>query len=524
MKVIEHERIGRVHVGTISLPAKVKLQCGTYTYSGKVLISYKTESNISTEDFYNLAVIDDDGTNFKVIFSGVIPTIPKANGIRYMPFQDNKRVLLGDYVLECTPDIDSCEHASLIPVEYPSIINEDENTTHRWSEIIIAPDNEHMCWTMLRSDIGAAVGIGTLTRHKDAYLVENVQLISTISYFETDQQHPGYLLPNPLRGGEVKQFIHGGNAISVVGGGVNSTPDSVVQDLVSERLTPITYTPGYDETTIFSPDECLGLVMSTRFSKYTDPAIFGLVPRPYGTYTSMGIAWSLYTYAITGVRDFREGNIGPVLIEIDRSMNEPGYRGIQLTTNDNWVYVSPMSWHPDGKRAIWLEMLRGSKGSEMRIQQVQLPDYKSQPPVPFVTTPDDIPYGIRDLSVLKTMDPNVNGKIKGKHSGYIDYTRSAVGYSGNTEALYVNFSDDGVNYYNGYERTISNIFGENRYESDLKLTGSTPGEMKFRATFSAVIGPKPLKLLFDVDVDGMPKSYGYASYNGITLNIADLLE
>lgn len=48
--------------------------------------------------------------------------------------------------------------------------------------------------------------------------------------------------------------------------------------------------------------------------------------------------------------------------------------------------------------------------------------------------------------------------------------------------------------------------------------------MNLRATFSAIFGPTPVQLLFDTDVDGIPKSYGYASYDGITLNVADLLE
>jgi hypothetical protein len=521
---IRDASIGRILVSTVPFPDDVKVLSGTYTYSGKVLVSYKTEKDIHTADFYNLAVLNDDGTDFRMIFSGVIPTKPKANGIRYMPYQDNTRVLLGDYMLECTPDIDTCKSAELVPVEYPSILEENVRTTHHWSEIIIAPDNKHMSWTILRSDLSAAVAIGVLERKTDHYAIENVQLINNIQNFEHDPNNPGFLIPLPIRGGEVKQFVRGGNAISVAGGKDNSTPDSVVQDLTSDNLTQITYTPGYDETTIFSPDERLGIVMSTRFSKQTDPAIFGLMPKPYGIYTAMGMAWSLYTYAVTGVRKFRAGNIGPALIEIDRSMHEPGYQGIQLTSDENWVYCSPMSWHPDGKRVMWPEMLRGSDGSQMRLQTAKLPDYKPEAPVPFETTTDHIRYGIKDLTVLDSVNPNVEGKIAGKHSGHMNYIRNVTGYSGKTEAEYVNFSDDGENFYNGYEKVHYSIADGSRYEANLQLTGSRQGEMKFRAAFSALGGPKPAKLLFDIDADGKPKSYGYASYNGITLNIADLLE
>lgn len=523
-----HDGMGRIEVSSIPLPETVKLHNGTYTYSGKVLIAYRTEKDMHIEDFYNLAVLDDEGTNLQVIFSDVIPTKPKANGIRFMPFQDNKRVLLGDYVLECTPDIDSCITANLIPVVYPASISDDVNTTHHWSEIIIAPDNKHISWTILRAGGGAAA-IGELVRHSDAYTVEKVQLISTVSAFENDPDNPGFVVPQPLRGGEVKQFIRGGNAISIVGAKQNATTDSIIQDLTSEELTQITYTPGYDETTILSPDERLGIVMSSRFSPQTDPAIFGLMPRPFGPLSTAGMMWSMYTYAISGVRNFRKGNIGPALIDIDRSMNEQGYKGIQLTTDEDWIYVSPISWHPDSKRGMWLEMLRGSGGSQMRLQHVKLLDYKPGPSIPFVTTTDNIPYGVKDLSVLNSVDPITEGNIKGKKSGHISFIRSSKGHSGDNVVEYINFSDDGVNFYNGYEKAHYDLTGENRFEAKVKLTGAKGGEMNFRAAFSAVFGSRssellPSKLLFEADEDGKSKSYGYAEYDGVKLNIEDLLE
>ncbi|QMV43979.1 TolB-like translocation protein [Cohnella cholangitidis] len=517
-----HVGIGRVRVDSVPLSKGVKAFYSTYTYSGKVLISYRTENDSHLTDFYNIAILNDDGSDFRLIFSGFIPTKPKANGIRFMIFQDNTKVLLGDYVLECTPTIDTCTSSKLVPVSYPSILEEDERTTHHWSEIIIAPDNKHISWTMLRSDVGAAVAIGTLERKAERYVIENVQLISSIQYFKNDPIHAGYILPQTIRGGEVKQFIRGGTAISVVGGGRNSTPDSMVMDLLSEQITQITHTPGYDETTIFSPDERLGIVMSTRFSKSTDPAIFGILPKPYGAQTLMGMAWSLYMYAIAGVRRFRKGNIGPVLIDIQRSMNEPGYLGVQLTTEENWVYVSPMSWHPDGKRVMWMEMLRGI--GQMRIQYAKLLDYEPYPFVHLKSTPDHIPYGVKDLSLLNSANPNVEGKIAGKHLGYIDYIKNVKGYSGKTEARYVNFSDDGINFYSGTEKVLFNATSECRYEAALELKGPIPGEMNLRATFSSLVGPKPARLLFETDIDGKPKSYGYAQYNGTRLNIEDLSE
>ena len=64
--------------------------------------------------------------------------------------------------------------------------------------------------------------------------------------------------------------------------------------------------------------------------------------------------------------------------------------------------------------------------------------------------------------------------------------------------------------------------GESVYEADLAMSGAKQGEMKLRATFSQASYEKPPRLLFEPAEDGKPKSYGYASCNGVQLNIEDL--
>ncbi|MDF1516060.1 MAG: hypothetical protein P1S60_19785, partial [Anaerolineae bacterium] len=215
MFVKDTDGLGHIEVTTIPMPDFAKNVSATYTYSGKVLVFYETDVEPGEKDFINIAVVNDDGSAFKTIFSGVIPVHKKSNGIRHMPFQDNKRVLLGDYVLECSPDIDTCEKSELVLVEYPWDLKSDPNTLKHWSEIIIAPDNEHICWTILRTDIGAANGLGKLKRLSDKYIIENPQIISGLKYFEEDKENPGYIIPLTVHGGEVKQFVRGGTAISL---------------------------------------------------------------------------------------------------------------------------------------------------------------------------------------------------------------------------------------------------------------------------------------------------------------------
>src|SRR5699024_3192453 len=151
--------------------------------------------------------------------------------------------------------------------------------------------------------------------------------------------------------------------------------------LDSGEVTQITRGPGYDETTIFSPDEALGLVMTARASPRTDLGVLGLLPRPHVTHTLAPIAWIVYAYSVTGVRDHRPGNVESVLIDVEKSRHDPSYHGVALhDPTEHWVYVSPMSWHPSGTRAAWLEVPRGSERSrpirEVRIRRARLLDIR----------------------------------------------------------------------------------------------------------------------------------------------------
>jgi len=124
------------------------------------------------------------------------------------------------------------------------------------------------------------------------------------------------------------------------------------------------------------------------------------------------------------------------------------------------------------------------------------------------------------------MEAMINeGKIAGEHSGHIEYKKQGGFHQGFVEAVYVNYSDDGEVFYNGYEKTYSSNSGETVYETDLVMSGKDQGEMKFRACFSKIAGfDDPPRLLFEKGEDGKPKSYGYAVYGGVKLNIEDLAE
>jgi hypothetical protein len=351
--------ISRTVVTTIPVDPSLQVRSATYTPSGKVLVAY-TKGTTDHLRHIDLAVMDDDGRNFRPFFSQQIPPREKDNGIRFMVFPDNKRIFLGDFIIECASLLETCDRPELLPVAYPAEVADGDNISHRWSEIIVAPDNEHIAWTALLANYSAAVFTGRLERTDDGYRIRDSLIVSTLEAFSPDPQHADGVIPNPVRNGEVKQFVQGGGAISLVGALERDTADSVVYELASGDLQQITHDPGYDETTIFSPDEKLGIVMTTRFSPQTNLAILGVLPRPYPASLNMGLNMHSYIYSVTGVRQSRPGNIGPALIDIEASRTQRGYQGVNLSTSEEWVFRSPMSWHPSSKKAMWIEGRRGA--------------------------------------------------------------------------------------------------------------------------------------------------------------------
>lgn len=507
---------GRVDVSTLPVDPRIVIRTATYTPSGKVLVSYAEKAG-EDEQFVRLATVDDDGRNWRPFFAQKIPERPKDNGLRFMIFPDDRRIFLGDFVVECDRPLDSCVNPALYPVQYPAEVADGPHIGHRWSEMIVSPDNRHVAWTTLFSNYSAMVFTGEMVRQGAGYTITGPQIVSTLNPFAKDPRHADGVLPQTIRGGEVKQYVDGGRAISMAGAIRHDTPDSVVQHLDTGRMEGITDTPGYTETTIFSPDERLGVTMTTRFSERTDPAILGLVPRPYPVALNMGLSMFAYTYGVTGVRQDRPGNVGPALLDIAASKSQPGYQGVNLSRDADWVFHSPLSWHPGGKSALWMEGHR--RDGTMRIRLVRLPDYRPGAKVPVKALPARIPESSTDLSVVRgfpaTAD-TIDVKVYGRASGHIAYRRAP---DGSIEKRYVDFSDDGRQRWSGSETMKVNMGGRSTYVANVRLTGPQPGMMDLRITFGPLGGRLPASILFGKDADGAPLSHGHVEFGGRRIDV-----
>ncbi|MBO6244427.1 MAG: hypothetical protein J6O41_07730, partial [Clostridia bacterium] len=471
-----------------------------YSKTGKIIFAYKKENDGNTY----IGVMDEDGTNLKQLWGGEWKEYYQSNGIRLMPFDDNKKILTGDYVLECSPNIDQCDSSKLLPVIYPSEAVNLPGVYFVWSEIIVSPD-EHIVWSTLSSVYDDVNFIGKLVRNEDNYTISNVQIISTMGFVEADENDKELLKDVPIRGGEVKQFTNGGEAITLAGAGDSALAKSVFQNLVGEENYPLTHFPGYEETTIISPDGKLGLTMTTRFSPKTSSEILGFMPRPLSVYTTGRMNMYAYMYGVTKVRQSREGNIGPAVINIAESMSNPSYMGYDLH-EDGWIFNSPLSWHPNCKKAMFSENNRKTK--EKRIRIVHFDNYIPSNILENKKTPDNISYAKPLDELKKELPKEINGYFKGK-VGRMVFNKTEK-YS---RSEYQNYSEDGKTFYNGYE--LSEYVGSQmvgKLTSDITMTGEKKGRMDL--TITMTYGGD---IIFEQD--GKTISYGYVEYDGKKLTI-----
>ncbi|MDE2301281.1 MAG: hypothetical protein KGK11_01855 [Sphingomonadales bacterium] len=508
--------IGRHVLRDLALPPGVLVRSATFTPSGLVLVSYAKAAG-GDPRVVNLALVADDGRGWRPFFSARLPERPGDNGIRYMVFPDDRRIFIGDFVIECRTRLAGCTDPALLPVAFPPEVATGSRIARRWSEVIVAPDDRHVAWTTLLADHSAVVLTGDMRREGAGYVIADPRIISAQAPFQPDPRHADGVLPQPPRGGEVKQFVHGGTAISLAGSVASELPNSTVQSLLTGATQAVTATPGYTETTIFSPDERLGLTMTTRFSPGTDLAVLGLLPRPYAASLNMGLSLLAYSYGVTGVREARPGNIGPALIDIERSEHEPGYKGIDLNSDPDWVFFSPMSWHPGGRKAMWIERQKGT--GRTRIRLVELPDYRPAAPVAPRPTPAAPALSSGDLAQIAVPHArDIAVRVYGRAAGYLTFRRTGT----MVEKTYAGFADDAARRWSGSERFAFDPRGISTYQASLALSGASPGAMDLTIAFGPLGGPLPARILFDPGPDGTPRSHGFVTFQGQRLSVSQL--
>ncbi|MFD2430628.1 hypothetical protein ACFSUK_26245 [Sphingobium scionense] len=65
---------GQPVIRTLTLPADMRPQSATYTPSGRILLTYARPGESDPRQI-NLAIMDDDGSHIRPVFSGTIPAL-----------------------------------------------------------------------------------------------------------------------------------------------------------------------------------------------------------------------------------------------------------------------------------------------------------------------------------------------------------------------------------------------------------------------------------------------------------------
>src|SRR3546814_2904385 len=89
--------------------------------------------------------------------------------------------------------LDHCENPALLPVQYPAQVAGGDDIAHRWSEMVVAPDDRHIAWTTLLANYSAMVFTGELQKEGAAYKIVNAQIVSTMDPFDRSEEHTSEL-------------------------------------------------------------------------------------------------------------------------------------------------------------------------------------------------------------------------------------------------------------------------------------------------------------------------------------------
>ena len=108
-----------------------------------------------------------------------------------------------------------------------------------WSEMVVAPDMIHVAWTSLNMACGAVDFLGKFLREADSYKIVDSKIISNIKFLEKDKTNETILIPQAPRGVEIKQFVAGGNGLTLaqlhLGGLYPDCPQNNVSSSLNHR-------------------------------------------------------------------------------------------------------------------------------------------------------------------------------------------------------------------------------------------------------------------------------------------------
>ncbi|HET7691246.1 MAG TPA: hypothetical protein VFK41_12740 [Nocardioidaceae bacterium] len=374
------------------------------------------------------------------------------------------------YFLECAPSVVQCDSAEIVPINLPS---EGLGSVTQNREVRVSPDHRWLAWTEVRID-GTRMTMGTLRREADGYVLDDLWVINP-SYDLQAGTSDDWRKAMPLY--EFKNFAQGGRIAYYASFEDAQNYDVWRLDLATGERRRVTTDVEWNEGTVTSPDGSSFVNGSSRGRARMAP--FAQLPRPpfvdFGVYVLTG------RYSLGG--DNRRCLLEPWLLDSDGQSGEYFGQPINPENEPGWGSHGPGSWSPDGTRYTFWERNYAGGDPESRAVVAHLPARSPAPaaappstPRPAWATPRDQWNG--------TLDDVGTFVIRGKASGRAVLTLANLNPNTTSASVtYLNYSDDGRTYLNGYETSV-NPFAllAGTWKADLRLTGAHRGFLKADVT------------------------------------------
>ena len=493
---------------TVNFPSDIIYVGSHYNYQNQLLVIY--QRNAASKDYF-VGIANEDGKILKEVYEikeGELDDLTYIH--RASSFSDGKRLLISGKILECSKQFLECDDPKLFDLEFPEEAKKMKNLWYLYTEPIVNYGDKYIFWSTFDRDLNIVSFYGELKFEETKYKIVNARGISNFFYDLYDKEKGTYSLPKILRTGPIKQVVKGGEGLSI-GGFLNyGLRKGIYQSLKKDEVKQLTFYEGYDETTAISPDSKLECAMTTRFSKPTSLDIVGLIPTPYSILPSYLVATDLYMFSIVNIRvdETIKGNLGPSLIDLKKLEEDKNYKGINLNTDDRWIFNGFISWAPDNQKVMFDEVYK--KMIKRRCQIVKLKNYKPAE-IKFEDNFDgNVPYSrtIEETIDLR-LDYPINITVNGKSGNLEIFHNETI-----CEVKYNNYTEDDEIFYTGiysYEK----FNGYSIFRVTIKSEGKKNGSCDYRLWFDK----NKNIYLFDKADDGNNKSYGGCNYEGKEMNV-----
>lgn len=370
------------------------------------------------------------------------------------------------YFLECAPSVVQCDEAEIVPINLPS---EGLGSLTQNREARISPDHDWLAWTEVRTD-GTRMTMGRLRREADGYALDDLLVINP-SYDLRGGDSDEWRKAMPLY--EFKNFAAGGRIAYYASFQDAQNYDVWRLDLATGERRRVTTDVEWNEGTVTSPDGTSFVNGSSRGRARMAP--FAQLSRP--PYVDFGVYVLTGRYSLGG--DNRRCLLEPWLLDATGQSGEYFGQPINPENEPGWGSHGPGSWSLDGTRYAFWERNYAGGDPESRAVVAHLPARTPSPatappltPRPSWATPRDEWNGaIDDIGTFV---------IRGKHSGRAVLTLANVNPNTTSASVtYLNYSDDGQSYLNGYETSV-NPFAllAGTWKADLRLSGAHRGFLK----------------------------------------------